>query len=129
LPISNFSKVIQWPFGYRKLYLLIVKFFFMRKVSIKNWSLLGLVLMAASAVTAAVLPNKSDRKITNNGTLRNNSGGNGAAGVFSCIPHDTAVSCTANTATNSAASLDGDGKQTVNNTSRTTLGVANSVVS
>jgi hypothetical protein len=34
----------------------------MKQLSIKKWSALGLVLMAASAVTAAVLPSKSNAK-------------------------------------------------------------------
>jgi hypothetical protein len=34
----------------------------MQKLSIKNLSILGLVLTAASAVTAAVLPSKSEKK-------------------------------------------------------------------
>lgn len=34
----------------------------MQKVSIRKLSILGLVLMAASAVTAAIIPSKSDKK-------------------------------------------------------------------
>ena len=34
----------------------------MKKLSIKQWSLLGLVLFVASAVTAAVIPAKKDKK-------------------------------------------------------------------
>lgn len=74
----------------------------MKKVSVKNLSLLGLVLMAASAVTAAVVPDKSSGKRANNGTLRLFSAT--AAGAdqdapqaqLSCIPEiESVMSCTA----------------------------------
>ncbi len=42
----------------------------MGKTSKRTTSLLGLVLMAASAVTAAAMPGSPDNKIANNGTLR-----------------------------------------------------------
>ncbi len=53
--------------------------------------------MAASAVTAAVLPEKSEGKRVNNGTLRANSNTvGGPNGVVSCFDDvDTVDSCTA----------------------------------
>jgi hypothetical protein len=39
-----------------------LNFYFMQKLSIRKISILGLVLMAASAVTAAVIPSKADKK-------------------------------------------------------------------
>ncbi|OQP44586.1 hypothetical protein A4H97_09465 [Niastella yeongjuensis] len=71
----------------------------MTKVSFKKLSVLGLVLMAASAVTAAVLPAKSkdaaDDNSANNATLKSNSGELGSGGVNSCIPDvdDEVYSC------------------------------------
>lgn len=41
----------------------------MRKLTAKKWSLLGLVLIAASAVTATVLPKNSINKVQPNGSL------------------------------------------------------------
>lgn len=47
----------------------------MQKVSIQKFSLLGLVLMAASAVTAAILPSnsKNDKDFVANGSLTNST--------------------------------------------------------
>jgi len=87
-------------------------------------SLLGLVLMAASAVTAAVLPDKADGKRTNNGTLRANSNTvNGPAGVVSCFDdEDTVDSCTATASITTGSGQDDstvNGLQTQGNTSQT----------
>lgn len=61
----------------------------MKKLSVKKLSLLGLVLVAASAVTAAVLPSKSDdNRIVDDGTHTNNSDSAGAVGA------GNGVSCT-----------------------------------
>lgn len=71
----------------------------MRKISLRRSPILGLVLMAASAVTTAIIPDKKDDKSmnNNNGTLRpfsNSIGGPG--GVFSCVfDVDVFFSCTA----------------------------------
>lgn len=101
----------------------------MKKLSIKNVSLLSLVLMAASAVTAAVLPDKANGKAPNDGTLRAFSATvagadqDAAQAVISCIPDaDTAYSCTATAATGTTTentSRDGLGRNTVGNTSIT----------
>lgn len=101
----------------------------MKKVSIKNLSLLSLVLMAASAVTAAVLPGKTNGKAPNNGTLRQFSATVAGAdqdalqGVLSCIPEqDTVQSCTATAVTGTTTantSRDANGLQTDGNTSVT----------
>jgi len=95
----------------------------MGKVSLKTMSLLGLVLMAASAVTAAVMPRNFDRKRMNNGTLRFSSfsGGGALATCFDDV--DTVDSCTATvgTATTLAGQDDStvNGLQTQGNTSQT----------
>ena len=67
----------------------------MEKMSIKKWSVLGLVLMGASAVTAAVLPSKNN--INETGALVPQSGdGAGSALIFSCRPGDGDCTLTAN---------------------------------
>jgi hypothetical protein len=106
----------------------------MKKVSVKNLSLLGLILTAASAVTAAVVPDKADGKRLNNGTLRAFSATNAgvdqdaAAAVISCLALSGAASCTvtvqSNTTTgffaNESRLLDGGFYyQTIGNTSQT----------
>lgn len=67
----------------------------MQKTTVKKLSILGLVLMGASAVTAAIMPNKAENKDAQkfaNGSLTRNSllnaGGNGA---------DPSMTCTADT--------------------------------
>ena len=102
----------------------------MEKVSLRKLSVLGLVLMAASAVTAAVAPNKADDKrvSNNNGTLRPLSNSIGGPAVFSCIDDvDTVDSCTATAtatttagdANNSAVTQGINQVQTTRNTSNT----------
>jgi len=106
----------------------------MKKVSVKNLSLLGLVLMAASAVTAAVVPDKSNGRRPNNGTLRAFSATaagldqDAAQAVISCIPEvETIMSCTATNVTNtttggvaqSASAIGGFNFITIGNTSQT----------
>ena len=49
----------------------------MKKVSIKNLSLLGLVLLGASAVTAAIMPKEDSKKVLANGQIALNSDGAG----------------------------------------------------
>ncbi|MCF6402117.1 hypothetical protein L3C95_04480 [Chitinophaga filiformis] len=77
----------------------------MKKISIKNTSL-GLILIAASAVIAAVVPDTLSGKRVNSETLRafgdTSSGADQDAGqpVISCWPEVEAVmSCTATAAT------------------------------
>ena len=102
----------------------------MKKISVKNLSLLGLVLMGASAVTAAVASDKSNTRRANNGTLRINSGisADGLAAVVSCSPRSgSAFSCTATDATltsvgtpdESLTVINGLNYQTIGNTSQT----------
>jgi hypothetical protein len=77
----------------------------MTKVSLRKLSVLGLVLMAASAVTAAIVPSKAkDLKQVNsdnNGILRDASGAGTGGGVDSCVNGDDNFDChvTANTKT------------------------------
>ena len=55
----------------------------MKQISWRRMSVLGVVLMGASAVTAAVLPNKSEaRDVT--GSLSQANTADGGAAVFSC---------------------------------------------
>lgn len=102
----------------------------MQKVSARKLSVLGMVLMAASAVTAAVLPTKSnDAKQVNsvdNATLVSNSGLTpGAGGIRSCIADqqgDVVFSChlTVNSATGGASEVLGN--RTAGNTSNSQSG-------
>lgn len=82
----------------------------MQKVTLRKISILGLVLMAASAVTAAMVPSKADKKAINaaNGSLTENSAthANGVVSSVTCAP-DTAggnisdLACTASSAAGS----------------------------
>lgn len=116
----------------------------MKKVSVKNLSLLGLVLMAASAVTAAVVPDKSDSKRVNNGTLRNFSATDAGAdrdavqNILSCIAIASGISCTATASNTTTGAFQDQSRllvgefyyQTLGNTSDTALvtGEQNSVL-
>jgi hypothetical protein len=86
----------------------------MQKVSLKKLSILGIVLLAASAVTAAI-SEKSDKKVSNNGLLlgvNDTDDGNTCRGVGS--------QCTATlSATTAENAIDStvNGRQTINNTS------------
>jgi len=108
----------------------------MKKGFPKNSSLLGIILMVASVVAAAMVPDKSNGRRANNGTLRAFSatafGGDQDApqAIISCIPEiETIMSCTAATKTctttggspNSCCSEVGGGLeyQTEGNTSQT----------
>lgn len=87
----------------------------MKKLSVKKLSVLGLVLMAASAVTAAILPNNSDATkfddgSVDNGVARIGSGAGSGAAVLSCVNfaatpdcHLTAVNITFTGVASSAA--------------------------
>lgn len=65
----------------------------MSKLSMRKLSVLGLVLMGASAVTAAIIPNKvkSDSPRVNNGALINSTN----PSLKTCIAQDGANQCTA----------------------------------
>lgn len=90
----------------------------MKSESIRKISVLGLVLMAASAVTAAILPDKSSNLRSPNGSLRQaleTGDGN------TCKPDvDSDITCTASitgTTLNPDTTRDEDLKQTQGNTS------------
>lgn len=75
----------------------------MQKISVKRLSILGAVLMAASAVTAAILPNKTDKdgmqaagSLTQNGTSRL------TCTVSDGVLGDPASACNASTAQGSS---------------------------
>jgi hypothetical protein len=94
------------------------------KSSIKRISLLGLVLMAAAAATAAVLSGNTNGRRVNNGSIRLCSGsGWGPNGVPTCVDDvDTVDSCTATVSDTSEVGQDEstiEGLQTVGNTSQT----------
>jgi hypothetical protein len=69
----------------------------MEKNTVRRFSLLGMVLMGASALTAAIVPSKEADNQTNsvnNGTLRQFSGGDGAvANVLSCVTIIVVANC------------------------------------
>lgn len=69
----------------------------MQKLSLRKMSVLGLVLMGASALTAAIVPAKKERSGDgqNNGRLALNSATAGGANVLSCVPDAVIESCTA----------------------------------
>lgn len=101
----------------------------MKKLSVKKLSILGLVLMAASAVTAAVLPTKNtdDKQVNSidDATLVSNSGLTpGAGGIRSCVPDgvgDVVFSCNISTGSATGAASDLAGI-TVGNTSNSLQG-------
>jgi hypothetical protein len=92
----------------------------MKETSIRNWSILGLVLMTASTIAAAIVPGNPNGKVANNGTLRVSDE---SLLVYTCIPQSSAMSCTAtlvtNTTTSSFDSFDANSLQTIGNTSQT----------
>lgn len=86
----------------------------------RKLSLLGLVLMGASAVTAAVIPSSKDsnKKLADNGSLVPQSG-NEIGGIgFSCKTEidDNTFNCTATAGTNTTQPGDAS-NTTVDNTS------------
>ena len=97
----------------------------MKGVSIKNLSLLGVVLMAASAVTAAVMPDKSDSKRAANGRLfvQSNDGAGGPAGINSCSAVSSGiVNCTATAGSATTSALDPSSSEIVGGLNRDTVG-------
>lgn len=97
----------------------------MRQKSLKKLSVLGLILLSASAVTAAILPNKSGFKelinSEDNATLVSNSGLTpGASGIRSCVPDnagDEYYTCHLSSATVTGLASEGILVVTVGNTS------------
>ncbi|SHM37134.1 hypothetical protein [Chitinophaga sp. CF418] len=93
----------------------------MKNISWRRFSVLGIVLMGASAVTAAVLPNKTDSKpldVTGSLTLAGTFDG---VAVFSCtitavITAPCTVTSGSATTVGTAANSFVSGFQTVNNT-------------
>lgn len=67
----------------------------MKKLSVQKLSLLGLVLMGASAVTAAILPsqNKSTAVYEHPGTLVESNNGAGQDDALNPFTHATAKTC------------------------------------
>lgn len=86
----------------------------MKKLSLKRLSILGLVLMAASAVTAAILPSKDTSKVRDQ---RGNVGlsETGGANSHTCIPA-TSGNCNVTAASGTTGGI----SPTVSNT--TTVG-------
>ena len=94
----------------------------MKSVSIKNLSLLGVVLMAASAVTAAIMPDKTEGKRVKNGQLLGNSASvGGPAGVLSCKAVLNGQQCTATVGTLTTAAA-ADSYTVINNHNYQTIG-------
>lgn len=97
----------------------------MQKLSLRKFSILGLVLMAASAVTAAMIPDKSDKKTINlaPGSITDTSSinGGGAISSITCAPdsNDTISDC-ACTASTSIDSLTTDVGQVSSNSEDST---------
>jgi hypothetical protein len=69
---------------------------------------LGLVLIAASAVTAAILPSKSQARVGNPGKLTANSNKGAAVGVNTCQPTQDVQN--ANCTTTAGTSTTGSGQ-------------------
>ena len=101
----------------------------MQKLSIKKISILGMVLLAASAVTAAVIPSKSDKSIKAvDGSLTQTSDDNQLSSVTCNPDSDSQISqqaCTASSgnATNPSATTAGSvGSSNQTNSSQEVLG-------
>jgi len=93
----------------------------MKKLSWQRISILGVVLMGASAVTAAVLPSKAASHDASGGSLTAAGTKDGTVAVLSCtFTADAATPCTVTvgsaTTISGAANSFVDGFQTVNNT-------------
>ena len=103
----------------------------MKNVSVKNWSILSLILLGASAVTAAVMPDKANKRFVDGTLLQNSATSPFIGGVWSCVPGGNG-SCTASaTVSTQASQVDSivSGQQTENNTSLEALGIGvNSVL-
>jgi hypothetical protein len=85
----------------------------MQKVSLKKLSILGLVLLAASAVTAAISDN-SDKKLSNNGVLQ---GSPDTDDGNTCIGAGSQCTRTLSATTGADGDSYAGGQQTINNTS------------
>jgi hypothetical protein len=85
----------------------------MQKISLKKISILGLVLMAASAVTAAMVPAKADKKVVaGEGSLTFSSDGEGLSESITCNPDSnfgnfSQGQCTASSELNASATTTG----------------------
>ncbi|OQP58192.1 hypothetical protein A3860_07660 [Niastella vici] len=93
----------------------------MQKLSLRKLSLVGLSLMAVSAVTAAFMPSKNTNRVASNGTLRGDISNDGGAAVNTCTFRQDANSCNATagsltTGVNQTNSYTELGYQTANNT-------------
>jgi hypothetical protein len=98
----------------------------MTKLSFQKLSILGLVLMGASAVTAAILPkSNSNGKLFANGHLFANSTGGSGAALNTCKAAGTeAVNCDF-TATAGVASYTTDGSGTSTDAANGSTGALN----
>lgn len=127
---DNFEEYSIGPIAYITNYYNI-KNYFMEKKTVRQFSLLGLVLMGASALTAAIVPSKAaplQANSADNGTLRQFSGGDNANQVIvSCVVLPQQVlKChvTVGTGTTGGAvatiiiTINGHSYQTVGNTSQ-----------
>jgi len=98
-----------------------IKIIVMTKSSIKKVSMLGLVLIAASAVTAAMMPNKEKRFAT--GRLAFDSTTPSKADQATCRPDDLANDCVATIG--SATTTDGNGNTNGSSVDSITTGATN----
>lgn len=110
----------------------------MERKSIRQMSILGVVLMVASAVTAAVVPDKPADNQTNSlndGKLLINSGAGGSLGspVVSCVAGASPFACHITSSGTGAATVvitaQGGEYTTQNNTSLSRTGVAGDTTS
>ncbi|WP_207514020.1 hypothetical protein [Longitalea luteola] len=93
----------------------------MTKNSVKKLSVLGLVLVAASAVTAAIVPSKGnsdDVRFDQNGTLKQSSGGGANNKTCVATQGTIGVACnvsavTGTTAAENSSQIDGNSKTTI----------------
>jgi hypothetical protein len=95
----------------------------MQKTSIRKYSILGLVLLAASAVTAAMLPSSSnDKANVLGGSLTNDNGATSRVtctasdgptnAISNCNPSTGAASSTTGVELNESASISGGANTT-----------------
>lgn len=90
--------------------------------SIKKYSLLGLVLIAASAVTAAILPSKANVKTDSQGKLVPSTGG--AGDQLSCVATANPTGCNVSATTDTSADQ-GDPNTSTDAQGSTSLGANN----
>lgn len=87
----------------------------MQKMSIKKLSILGLVLMGASAVTAAIIPSKSDndKSLQLNGSVTQLNTDDGFTCTMTNVANDAA--CHASTFDGGSNTTDAGGTEEANN--------------